>query len=81
MSAYMLGAAWDSLKLIPHDPLAAAILGSIGATLALNLFEADLTDRFYYVPEAILVAMLITRRVHGADPPATPEPVLAEAAR
>jgi hypothetical protein len=25
--------------------------------------------------------MLITRRVHGADPPATPEPVLAEAAR
>jgi hypothetical protein len=81
MSAYMLGAAWDSLKLIPHDSLAAAILGSIGATLALNLFEADLTDRFYYVPEAILVAMLITRRVHGADPPATPEPVLAEAAR
>ncbi|MGI8680325.1 MAG: O-antigen ligase family protein [Jatrophihabitans sp.] len=68
MSFYLLGAAWNSFRLIPHDPLAAAILGSIGATLALNLFEADLTDRFYYVPEAILVAMLISRRAVGIEP-------------
>jgi O-antigen ligase len=62
MSVYMLGGAWAALRHIDRNPLAAAILGSIGATLALNVFEADLTDRFYYVPEAILIAMLTIAR-------------------
>lgn len=81
MSTYMLGAAWDAFKRIPFEPMAAAILASIGATLALNIFEADLTDRFYYVPEAILVAMMISRRVHGDHPPSTvaEQPALAPA--
>jgi hypothetical protein len=73
MSVYMLGAAWSAVRWIKVDPLAAAILASIGATLALNLFEADLTDRFYYVPEAILIAML-TLAKHEAAPPPADEP-------
>ncbi|MFN2560852.1 MAG: O-antigen ligase family protein [Jatrophihabitans sp.] len=64
MSLYMIGAAWAAFRFIPQNSLAAAILASVGATLALNLFEADLTDRFYYVPEAILIAMLT---VHKQD--------------
>jgi hypothetical protein len=62
VSAYMLGAAWDSFRLSRFDALAAAITAAVLGTLALNTFEADLTDRFYYVPEAILVAMLLSRR-------------------
>lgn len=62
MSLYMLGAGWEAWRLINRTPLAAAIVGSVAATLALNIFEADLTDRFYYVPEAILVALLVVMR-------------------
>lgn len=68
MSVYMLTAAWESWKLIAVDPLAAAILSAVGATLVLNIFEADLTDRFYYVPEAILVAMLTLIRQQRSSP-------------
>jgi len=81
MSAYMAGAAWDAWRFIDRDPLAAAILSSVLATLALNIFEADLTDRFYYVPEAILVAMIMLARRSDADPPAAAtEASLARAA-
>jgi hypothetical protein len=76
MQAYMLGAAWDAWRFIRHNSLAAAVLGSIGATLALNIFEADLTDRFYYVPEAILVAMVVQSRSR-ATAPAEPTPAAA----
>ena len=75
MQAYMIGAAWDSWRFIRHNPLAAAILGSIGATLALNIFEADLTDRFYYVPEAILVAMVVQARSGSAAASTEPDAV------
>jgi O-antigen ligase/polysaccharide polymerase Wzy-like membrane protein len=78
MSAYMAGAAWDAWRFVDRDPLAAAILASVLATLALNVFEADLTDRFYYVPEAILVAMIVVARRADADPPA---PVAEEPVR
>jgi hypothetical protein len=75
MSTYMLGGAWAALRAMQRQPLAAAVLASIGATLALNVFEADLTDRFYYVPEAILVAVL-ARAKRDAEQPAVdaPEP-------
>lgn len=69
VSVYLLGAAIDALRLVRFDSLAAAVLGSIVATIGLDFVEADLTDRFYYVPEAILVAMLVavpTMR-HRAD--------------
>jgi MFS superfamily sulfate permease-like transporter len=68
MSVYMLGAAWAAFRFIPQNSLAAAILASVGATLALNLFEADLTDRFYYVPEAILIAMLTVYKLDNRPP-------------
>jgi hypothetical protein len=68
MSVYMLGAAWSAFRFIPQNSLAAAILASVGATLALNLFEADLTDRFYYVPEAILIAMLTVYKLDNRPP-------------
>jgi hypothetical protein len=61
MSIYMLGGILESWGLMRKgDELAAAILGCVLITLALNIFEADLTDRFYYVPVAILVAHLLT---------------------
>jgi hypothetical protein len=62
MQTYMLGgivAAWRYLK---RYDMAFAVLISLVATLGLNLFEADLTDRFYYVPAAILAAMMHTLR-------------------
>jgi hypothetical protein len=84
MSIYMLGAAWESGRLLKLDPLAGAIFGAVGATLALNIFEADLTDRFYYVPEAILVAMLVVAKLDRRTSEANPAPVrraLTSAAR
>lgn len=68
MSVYMLGSGLAAWRLAPRNSLASAVLASIVATLALNIFEADLTDRFYYVPEAILVAIVIVRQL-----PSTPQ--------
>lgn len=79
MSVYMLGGMWSSWKLIPRHDLAAALLASFLATLGLNIFEADLTDRFYYVPAAILVALLYADKRADAEAVAADEP-LAEAA-
>lgn len=61
MSVYMLGGIVSAYRLIPENDIAAAVFTSLIAMLALNFFEADLTDRFYYVPVAILVAFLHTR--------------------
>lgn len=61
MSIYMLGALLTSARLMREDNLAGAVLAALLATLALNFAEADLTDRFYYVPAAILVALLERR--------------------
>jgi hypothetical protein len=62
MQAYMLGAIITALRRMNVDPLAGALLASLLITLVLNVFEADLTDRFYYVPAAILVALMHTAR-------------------
>lgn len=67
MSIYSLGAMWTSWRLIPRYDLAAATLAAILATLCLNVFEADLTDRFYYVPAAILIALLCADEHEDAD--------------
>jgi hypothetical protein len=58
MSIYMLGGIIAALRLIRRYELAAALLAALIVTLALNVFEADLTDRFYYAPAAILVALI-----------------------
>ena len=66
MSIYMLGGVFTAFRLMPESDLAAAVLASLIAILALNIFEADLTDRFYYLPVAILVAYVHARE---PDPP------------
>ena len=58
MQIYMLGGLWASWTALKRYDMAMACFCSLVAILALNIFEADLTDRFYYVPAAILVAML-----------------------
>ena len=67
MQIYMLGAIITALRRMNADPLAGALLASLLITLVLNVFEADLTDRFYYVPAAILVALMHTARTGSQD--------------
>ena len=68
MQIYMAGGLWTSWRYLKRYDMAMACFCSLTAILALNIFEADLTDRFYYVPAAILVAM-----VHTLDAGSTPE--------
>lgn len=77
MAIYMMGAAIASARLIRRYDLAAALLAAVLVTLALNVFEADLTDRFYYVPAAILVALIYIAR-EDAGGPETAEPLSAD---
>ncbi len=67
VSVYLLGAAVGAWRTMPHDDLAAAALAAVVATAGLDLVEADLTDRFYYVPEAILAALLVVAQTRSPD--------------
>lgn len=67
LSLYMLGAMYASYKMMPQSYLAAALLVSLVTAAALNYVEADLTDRFYYVPGALVVALMCTAA--GRDGP------------
>jgi hypothetical protein len=58
MNLYMLGGIFTAWRHLSRNDMAMACLGSLIAILGLNIFEADLTDRFYYVPAAILIAMV-----------------------
>jgi O-Antigen ligase len=58
MQIYMAGGIFTAWRYLKRDDMAVALLASLFAVLALNYFEADLTDRFYYVPIAILAAMV-----------------------
>ncbi len=58
MQVYMGGAIFTAWGYLKRNDMAVAVVGSLAAVLALNWFEADLTDRFYYVPAAILLAMV-----------------------
>jgi len=73
MAVYSLGAAVVSYKLMPRHDLAAALLTITLTIAALNIFEADLTDRFYYVPAAILVALLYADRFEDEEAAAAAE--------
>ncbi len=68
MSVYSLGGIIAAARLIRRDDLAAGLLAALLATLALNVFEADLTDRFYYVPAAILVALIHIAKRDAVSP-------------
>jgi hypothetical protein len=67
MSLYMLGAILTAARRMHTSPLAGALLAALLITLALNVFEADLTDRFYYVPAAILIALVQVGDQNRAD--------------
>ena len=77
LTLYMLGAMYASYKLMPQHYLAAALLVSLITAAALNYVEADLTDRFYYVPGALVVALMCAtfqrERGAAADAPAAAE--------
>jgi hypothetical protein len=64
MQVYMAGGIFTAWRFLKRDDMGVALLASLIAVLALNYFEADLTDRFYYVPIAILVAMV---HVHDTE--------------
>jgi hypothetical protein len=75
MQIYMGGAILTAWRYLKRNDMAVALLVSLLSILALNYFEADLTDRFYYVPTAILVAMVHAIELEdreGADTAARP---------
>jgi hypothetical protein len=64
---YNGAAAFVSFRLIRVHPAFAALCASVIASLALDVFEADLTDRFYYLPVAAIIAL----RIATAEGPAS----------
>lgn len=58
MQVYMGGGIYTAWRYLKRNSLAMACGCALIGALALNLFEADLTDRFYYVPAAILLALV-----------------------
>ena len=60
MQTYMLGGIFTAWHYIKRHEMAIALFASLVVTLGLDYFEADLTDRFYYVPAAILLALVQT---------------------
>jgi hypothetical protein len=78
MAVYMFGGIITALRLIDRYHVAAAVAASLLAMLAINYVEADITDRFYYIPAAIIIALAYSQRLPGeqdADPPgAEPQP-------
>jgi O-Antigen ligase len=72
MLVYNFGAIVTSYRLIPVQPLAGALCASVIASLALDIFEADSTDRFYYVPIAAIVALRYALPAPEPDEPVAP---------
>jgi len=72
MQAYMLGGLWVSWNSLKRYDMAMACFCSLVGILVLNIFEADLTDRFYYVPAAILIAMVHSLDLEAEADGATP---------
>jgi O-antigen ligase len=64
---YYLAAIVVSFRTIPENSLAAALCASVVASLVLDVFEADLTDRFYYVPVAGILALQLATRWRSPD--------------
>jgi hypothetical protein len=80
---YYFSGVWVSFRMIRENSLAAALCASVVASLVLDVFEADLTDRFYYVPIGAILALQIVVRANARDdaeaaephePPAVPVP-------
>lgn len=65
---YYFASIFVSFRMIPRYSLAAALCASVVASLVLDVFEADLTDRFYYVPIGAILALLLIDERGSADP-------------
>lgn len=71
MCVYLAGGVLTSVRLLlDRSVLAGMVLAALVTTIALDFVEADLTDRFYYLPAAILIALLDVRRRSAAGLPA-----------
>jgi len=58
MQVFTLGGLWAAFRLRSRYDIAEALLAALLAAAILNYFEADLTDRFFYVPAAITAALV-----------------------
>jgi O-antigen ligase len=67
MQVYLFSSIYYSARLIRRHDMGAAFVGVGIAIACLNVFEADLTDRFYYVPAAILVSLLYVDRMEDSE--------------
>jgi hypothetical protein len=76
---YYLASIIVSFRMIPRHSLAAALCTSVIASLVLDLFEADLTDRFYYVPIGAILALTLVDGWRSPDEPADAGPKSAAA--
>jgi len=65
MAVYMVAAIAASWRLSRVDDLGAALAASLVSCLVLNFFEADLTDRFYYIPQALAIALGVALAQRG----------------
>jgi hypothetical protein len=57
MQIYTLCALWAAVKVRYESALGATLGVSLLTAAIFNYFEADLTDRFYYVPTALTIAL------------------------
>jgi hypothetical protein len=62
VSVYTLGGIVASIRLMRTSALAGMVLAALLTSVVLNYVETDLTDRFYYVPAAILITLLDMQR-------------------
>jgi hypothetical protein len=70
---YYLASILVSFRMIPKYSLAAALCTSVIASLVLDVFEADLTDRFYYVPVGAILALSLADEWRSPDEQDGPE--------
>jgi hypothetical protein len=70
---YYLASIVVSFRMIPRYSLAAALCTSVIASLVLDVFEADLTDRFYYVPIGAILALCLVDEWRSPDDSDEPE--------
>jgi hypothetical protein len=69
VSVYTLGGIIESARLMATSTLAGMVLAALLTSVVLNYVETDLTDRFYYVPAAILITLLDVQRRQAASEP------------
>jgi hypothetical protein len=75
MAVYMVSGIVVSLRLVNTYDIGAAVAASMLAMLAINYVEANITDRYYYIPAAIIIAVVYGQRVWNEQPVGTSDVV------